>query len=57
MRTQYVLAGDQKHALCVNDAFHGNKKMIGHIVDVMAAFPDKDPVTIIVVLMRQVCGK
>ena len=50
---QFVLAGDRKHAQCVSDSFYSDEKMPGHIADVMAAFPDKDSVTVIVVVMRE----
>lgn len=54
---QAVLAGTKQRARCINDAFYRNDTMLKRVLDAMHAFPDREPVAILVVVMNKQCGK
>jgi hypothetical protein len=55
---QYVLAGDRPRAECITNAFYSQKEGTWKLVyDAFKRFPDKAPEGLVVVLMKQTCGK
>lgn len=55
---QYVLAGDRTRAECVTKAFYSKTEETWKLVyDTFRRFPDKAPEGLVVVLMKQACGK
>lgn len=50
-----ILDKDRPRARCINDSFYRNDAMLKTVVDAMYAFPDKEPVAIVVVVMNKVC--
>lgn len=51
-----VLAGDRERARCISDAFYRNDELLAQLVDAMLAFPEKEPVQVLVVMMNKACG-
>lgn len=53
---QSVLDGDRPKAQCINDTFYRDQDGLKYVVDAMFAFPDKEPVAILIVAMKKKCG-
>lgn len=54
---QAVLAGNRPRAQCITNAFYGDDATKKRVLDVMHAFPDREPVAILIVVMNKQCGK
>lgn len=53
---QAVLQGNRERAICINNAFYRDDATLKRVVDAMFAFPDKQPVQVLIVVLNKACG-
>ncbi|MCB1380911.1 MAG: hypothetical protein KDK89_21465 [Alphaproteobacteria bacterium] len=53
---QAVLQGNREQASCINNAFYRDEATLKRVVDAMFAFPDKQPVQVLIVVLNKACG-
>jgi len=54
---QAVLAGNRAHAKCVVDKFYDDKRVLQLVYDSLKRFPDKAPEGIVILIMKDECGR